>query len=120
MIKFKLIDKKHKLNFESTGYYSVFLTGGFSIELGNDLEIELKGIKSNDWVEIIELDFKKNTIIEFTKATECFKFNISRIGEYEIEFKNIENLVVKKSSLFLSNLLFPTQIPLEKIEVIIK
>jgi hypothetical protein len=116
---FKLKNKKHKFS-PSYGLYRIYILGGLSIENLNSLKATLTKANTGEIISLKEIDWKPSEYINGEKAIACYDFQINEADDYEIEFNNIENLRVKKSKLFIKNLLFPSTISLEDIKIVIK
>lgn len=116
---FKLKDKKHKFS-PSYGLYRIYILGGLSIENLNSLNVKLTKVNSDEIISLKEIDWKSSEYIKGEKAVACYDFQINEANDYEIEFSNIENLRIKKSKLFIKNLLFPSNVSLEDIKIVIK
>ena len=116
---FKLKNKKHKF-IPSYGSYRIYIVGGLTIENLNLLKVKLTKINTGEIIPLKEINWKPADYIAGEKALACYDFEITQTADYEIEFDNIESLRVKKSRLFLKNLLFPSHLSLEDIRIAIK
>lgn len=119
MILFKLAKKKHQF-YLSTGFYHVYLVGGFFLENLDLMDVGLKDLRTNDYITLKEFYLKRRSYVNSQKAVACYEFEIVNSTELELEFGNIEQLEMKYSTLFLANLFFPKKIAAEEILVAIQ
>jgi hypothetical protein len=119
MIQFKLTNKRHRFTL-GYGDYKVYITGGFSMENFDLLDVHLIELNSGRQIKLKELNMKPRDLINGKRAIACYSFWIDQYTEYEIEFRDFEFLTMKKSMLFFRNLLFPSHIDLKEIDIIIK
>lgn len=119
MVSFKLVEKKHKFSL-SIGFYRLYLGGVSSIENVDLLDIGITDLKTKDYVTLSELNFNSRKRINKKQAIAFFEFEVTQSGEFEIEINEIENLKLKSSTLFLSNLLFQSKVDIQNVIVFIE
>ena len=116
---FKLKNRKHKFS-PSYGLYRIYILGGLSVENLDSLDAKLTKVNTGEIISLKEINWKPSEYINGEKAVACYDFQINEADDYEIEFDNIESLEVKKSKLFIRNLLFPSNVSLDDIKIVIK
>ena len=116
---FKLKNKKHNF-IQNYGSYRIYIVGGLTIENLNLLKVKLTKINTGEIIRLREINWKPAEYIDGKKALACYDFEITETADYEIEFDNIESLRIKKSRLFIKNLLSPSSVSIEDIKIAIK
>ena len=96
MIIFPITDKKKEFQL-GYGLYSVYLTGGFSIENLDLLDIHLYNSETKETITLKEKTNKSRDYINNQKAIYCYEFQINEFGTFTIELKNPEVLTIKNS-----------------------
>lgn len=119
MISFKLAEKKKQF-YLSTGFYHIYLSGGFFLENIDLIDVGLKDLRANNYITLKEFYIKRRSYVNGQRAVACYEFEVVDSTELELEFGNIEQLEMKYSMLFLANLLFPKKIEVEQISVVIQ
>jgi len=122
----KFYIKEKIFNFElSYGCYQIFFSGGWFIKNLEELDIELIDTETNKNVILKSKDFfglRKQDFIGKQKAVLAYEFDNLKYSKLKLSIKNPELLILKKAHpfLFLYNLIYPKNISLEEIMVIIK
>jgi hypothetical protein len=122
----KFYIKEKIFNFElNYGSYQIFFSGGWYIKNLEELDIELIDIETNKNIILNSKDFfglRKQDFIGKQKAVLAYEFDNLKYSKLKLSIKNPELLILKKAHpfLFLHNLIYPKNISLEKIMVIIK
>lgn len=124
MQKFSI--KEKTLYFElSYGSYQIFFSGGWYIKNLEELDVELIDTETNKNVILKSKDFfglRKQDFIGKQKAVLAYEFDNLKYSKFKLSIKNPELLILKKAHpfLLLYNLIYPKNISLEEIMVIIK
>lgn len=99
------------------GSYSIFLIGGFDINL-YDFSVTFISKKTNEILESKKVFFQVQTYINDKRTKRILKVNINKSGIYKVIFNNTKSIKVRKSNLkfnFYSNKILAT----ENLEIII-
>lgn len=106
------------------GIYAIYILGGDSITTANNFEVLLdKKLKETD--EHVYLPIKltynwiKFPVIPFESGGQIIRFNIAEPGDYALELRNIEDLIVKESGAIFERM-FQQKLPVEKIKIMIR
>ncbi|WP_459209127.1 hypothetical protein [Aquimarina rhabdastrellae] len=83
----------NKIVEKSTGIYSIYIIGGWDIDLG-DFDIILKNVRTNKIVTPKKSKWRLQSYEFNQKAKKIMSINIPERGEYQIIFKNIDSLKV--------------------------
>ena len=124
MQQFKLTNKT--LDFElSYGSYQIYFTGGWYIKNLEELEIELIDVVTKKEIILRSKKFfglRKQDIIGKQKAVLAYEFDVLKYSKLRITINNPEILILKKMHPFMwmHSLLFPKDVALETILVVIK
>ena len=123
MIKFPILKKEETFEL-SYGLYNLYLSGGFSADNLDLLDIHLIKLETNQTITLKEKSLKLRENINGQKAICCFDFHIENSGVYQIEISNPEIIIMKKSydnSFSIFQLFFQNRIVnSENINIIIK
>ena len=94
MIIFPITDKQKEFKL-GYGLYSVYFTGGFSLENLDLLDIHLYNSETKETITLKEKTLKPRDYINNQKAIYYYEFQINEFGTFTIELKNPEVLIVK-------------------------
>lgn len=100
-----------------SGKYSVYIPGGWRVELGN-FSISLKHNETQETINSERPFWRVQSLISKKRAKRIFVIDIPKSGEYVLEFQNPESINVRHSNLFISSL-FEEPIPNENLEIYI-
>lgn len=117
---FKITDTISTFKLDRIGQYELLISGGFKYNNKGNFGIIITRHNTNEQIILREKYFKVNTVVNWKRAIEFMTFNIDKIGEFDIKFINIHDLEISKSRLFFKNLLFPSKLNIEEVEIIIK
>lgn len=124
MKKFYIKEKNYDFEL-SYGSYQLFFTGGWYIENLEEIDIELIDIDTKNNISLKSKDFfglRLQSYIGNQKAVLAFKFDNMKYSKFKLSIKNPESLILKKSHPFmlLHNLIYPKNIPIDEIMIVIK
>ncbi len=124
MQKFYIKEKSHEFEL-SYGSYQIYFTGGWYIKNLEDLNIEFIDIETNKIITLKSKDFfglRKQDYIGRQQAILVFEFDNLKYSKLKLTIKNPETLILKRYHplLFISNLIYPTNISIEEIMIVIK
>ena len=94
MITFPITDKQKEFQL-GYGLYSVYFTGGFSLANLDLLDIHLYNSETKETITLKEKTLKSRDYINNQKAIYCYEFQINAFGNFTIEIKNPEVLIIK-------------------------
>ena len=124
MEKFHIKEKSHEFELRY-GSYQIYFTGGWYIKNLEDLNIEFIDIETNKIITLKSKDFfglRKQDYIGRQQAILVFEFDNLKYSKLKLTIKNPETLILKRYHplLFISNLIYPTNISIEEIMIVIK
>lgn len=99
------------------GIYSVKVLGGWGVEVGN-FSFDLKNVENGQIIKPKGTQWRIQSFAFKKRAKKIFTLDIGKRGNFEIEFKNQNDLKVRRSNLFLSRL-YEKQLPNENLEIYI-
>lgn len=94
MIHFPLLQKEETFELRY-GLYALYLSGGFSIDNLDLLDIHLFNAVTKDTITLKEKSLKPRDFIRNERAICCYEFQIKEFGTYKIEIANPEVLIIK-------------------------
>lgn len=97
------------------GIYSIKVLGGWSVSVGN-FSIELKNRENGKVITPKVTNWRIQSYEFGERAKKIMSLDIPKRGIYLIEFKNQQDLKVRRSNLFLTRL-FENELPNEKLEI---
>lgn len=109
MTDFKFIEMPLLLDL-TEGSYNIWITGGLSVSLPNGFQINIVGKTDITTASVHEHKLK----VRDFNCVNFFRVDIPKSDKYEISIENYEHIVVKRTMLPISKLLFP-KVPIEKI-----
>jgi hypothetical protein len=110
-------ENPHDINFENTGLHSIsFVDAGYAKDIGN---FTVSISKDEKYVDVTETLMKMKFHDKNRLTTEFYQFEIESIGKYFIQFKNIDDLEMKRSMLMPIRL-FETRLNTNGISVLIR
>lgn len=101
----------------SMGTYSVKVLGGWGVKVGN-FTFELRNLKNNRIIQPKGTQWRIQSFAFKKRAKKIFSVDIPEKGEYSIKFKNLNELKVRRSNLFMTKL-FDKPIPNKDLEICI-
>ena len=109
----------------SYGSYQIYFTGGWYIKNLEDLDLDFIDIETNKNIKLRARDFfglRKQDYIEKEQAVVAFEFDNLKYSKLKLTIKNPESLILKRYHpfLFLYNLIYPKNVSLEQIKIVIK
>jgi len=124
MEKFYIKEKSYEFELSYVSY-QIYFTGGWYIKNLEDLDIELINIESGKNVTLKSKDFfglRRQAYISSQQAVLAFEFENLKYSKLRLTIKNPESLILKRYHPFLimSNLIYPNNISIEEILVVIK
>ena len=99
------------------GIYSVKVLGGWGVEVGN-FSFDLKNIDNGEIIKPRGTQWRVQSFAFKKRAKKIFTLDIGKRGNFVIEFKNQNDLKVRRSNLFLTRL-FENELPNENLEICI-
>ena len=109
MTDFKLIDTPILIDL-TEGHYNIWITGGLSVSLPSDFHINIVGKTNNTKVPINEHKLK----VRDFNGVNLFRVDIPKSDKYQISIENYQDIIVKKTMLPITKLLFP-KVDIQKI-----
>ncbi|SDY08488.1 hypothetical protein SAMN05444411_1215 [Lutibacter oricola] len=100
----------------SMGSYDILIIGGWSVSLGK-FSFNLKNLKNEKTIQPKITKWRIQSYFKGKRAKKIFSIDIMNGGKHKIEFKNQDDLVLKKSNLIITRI-FEKQIPNETIKII--
>ncbi len=102
MTNFKLVDTPIFVDLRE-GHYNVWITGGLSVSLPDDFQMNVTNKASGIKVPVYTNRLK---VRDFNEVN-YFHLDIPSNDRYEISIENYQGIVVKKTMLFITKLFFP-------------
>lgn len=96
MISFPIIKKSEEFEL-SYGSYSIYFTGGFTIENLENLDIQLLDLVKNENIKLNEKFLKARDFINRERAILCYNFDILQYSTLRLSINNPEILSIKRS-----------------------
>jgi hypothetical protein len=109
MANFKLIDTPLFVDLKE-GRYNIWITGGRSVSLPKSFQIKIVGTTNKMNASVHEHKLK----VRDFNGVNFFRVDIPASDKYEISIENYQDIVVKKTMLPITKLLFP-KVAIEKI-----
>ena len=119
IINFPITHFKKDFEIIKPGLYALCIVGGASVNDAGNLRILIKHKDDQHVVELKEHLIKPRFRKKGKIGVEYLQFKILHSGRYQIELKNIDNLIVKKSRLTAQQI-FQSPLSFENIEISIK
>jgi hypothetical protein len=103
-LKFKL---KEVIEVEIySGFYNIFVLGGFDVQANPDFFVQILNIKTNEVILLKEKSLKARDYKHGLRAVKFFGFEVVEYGKYEISVHNYDDLIVKFHMPMLFSFLF--------------
>ncbi|MGG6229430.1 hypothetical protein [Tenacibaculum sp. SDUM215027] len=112
------IYEKEKIINLPMGVYDVYLIGGWYIDLLS-FNFLLSKINGEEVIKPEEATLKSQSYYKRKRAKKIFSFSVNRGGNYKIEFKGQNSLILRKQSLMIGYL-FGKNIETNSIEIFIE
>lgn len=77
-----------------SGFYEIFVLGGFDINVNPDFFVEIKNVKTDEIITLKEKTLKAREYKNGIKAVKFFSFEVSNYGVYKITVQNYEDIIV--------------------------
>ena len=112
--KVNIHEKGRCLNLD-TGLCKIDIIGGWGVTL-NNFFISLKKLSNGEKIPVKRIPIGIQSWDFGSRSKRIFKADIVQPGEYEIEFHNQEDIIVKKSNLILISF-FEKPLPNHSLEI---
>jgi hypothetical protein len=103
-LKFKL---KEVVEVEMySGFYEIFVLGGFDVKANPDFFVQILNVKTNDVILLKEKSLKARDYKNGSRAVKFFGFEVSEYGNYNISVHNYNDIIVKYNMPMLFSFIF--------------
>ncbi len=100
------------------GKYHIYVSEGWLVNPGS-FRVRLSHKESTNAIDIYRTNWPVQNLKNWKRLKRVWDFKIETYGEYTLEFINPDDVVVKRSSLFLFNMFFPNVDP-KKVNILIE
>lgn len=119
IVEFSLTESFKEFKIEKKGLYSINFIGGWYARNQGNFEVRIIKMDESENIPVIRNTLKPQITRKMRRGIEFYKFKIANEGMYRIELFNQADLQIKRSKLFLSQLIFKSE-KIENIKVLVK